>query len=120
MLAYFALALAARDLSHCVDDSESCAAWAAQGECEKNERYMLEQCRLSCFIECTPLRPPPLPPSPPPSLWEQHLYLMRLMYNWLGTFFKTYLGYAVAIIVILLSWFAVASVTMVRFARLRT
>jgi hypothetical protein len=120
MLACFALALAARDLSHCVDDSESCAAWAAQGECEKNERYMLEQCRLSCFIECTPLRPPPLPPSPPPSLWEQHLYLMRLMYNWLGTFFKTYLGYAVAIIVILLSWFAVASVTMVRFARLRT
>lgn len=37
----------------CTDDDASCAAWAAQGECDKNEAFMSASCRLSCKL-CKP------------------------------------------------------------------
>lgn len=40
----------------CIDVEASCAAWAADGECEKNSAYMHENCKLSCKI-CTPGAP---------------------------------------------------------------
>ncbi|XP_070574185.1 zinc metalloproteinase nas-13-like [Ptychodera flava] len=37
----------------CVDKNESCEAWAAIGECEKNAAYMLPNCAKSCRPECS-------------------------------------------------------------------
>jgi len=34
--------------SGCTDDDENCPAWAASGECTKNEGYMSTACRASC------------------------------------------------------------------------
>lgn len=34
----------------CVDNHESCDLWASKGECEANPKYMLKQCKKSCFI----------------------------------------------------------------------
>ncbi|XP_077867604.1 zinc metalloproteinase nas-6-like [Saccoglossus kowalevskii] len=35
----------------CVDTNERCASWAADGECQANPTYMLENCKQSC-AEC--------------------------------------------------------------------
>ena len=32
----------------CRDDHTSCGQWATSGECQRNPRYMLKSCRLSC------------------------------------------------------------------------
>lgn len=32
----------------CTDERKECAAWAKQGECQKNPRYMMKFCRRSC------------------------------------------------------------------------
>src|SRR3569623_1098986 len=32
----------------CTDDSPKCYAWARSGECVKNSKYMLSNCRQSC------------------------------------------------------------------------
>mmetsp|Transcript_13422 Transcript_13422/g.26542 ORF Transcript_13422/g.26542 Transcript_13422/m.26542 type:complete len:326 (-) Transcript_13422:478-1455(-) len=37
----------------CADNNESCGWWASQGECQRNPRYMLSNCALSCDV-CTP------------------------------------------------------------------
>lgn len=34
----------------CQDDNENCKDWSRSGECEKNPRYMLQQCRRSCNV----------------------------------------------------------------------
>ncbi len=36
--------------SQCRDESESCAAWAEQGECETNGKWMTAMCALSCNL----------------------------------------------------------------------
>ena len=36
--------------SDCVDKSPRCAEWAADGDCEKNLKYVLDTCPLSCDI----------------------------------------------------------------------
>jgi hypothetical protein len=36
----------------CTDESEHCADWASQGECENNPGFMHESCKKSCKI-CT-------------------------------------------------------------------
>ena len=37
----------------CVDKNESCAAWAAAGECQKNAAFMSGTCKAACKI-CKP------------------------------------------------------------------
>ena len=32
----------------CKDEHKDCRFWAEQGECEKNPKYMLVSCRISC------------------------------------------------------------------------
>jgi hypothetical protein len=34
----------------CVDNQESCEAWASTGECEKNPAFMTENCKKSCLL----------------------------------------------------------------------
>lgn len=34
----------------CQDDHENCSGWADMGECEKNQQYMLINCKKSCGI----------------------------------------------------------------------
>jgi hypothetical protein len=36
------------ELYPCVDENENCKQWAKDGECKKNEAYMLFHCRRSC------------------------------------------------------------------------
>jgi hypothetical protein len=36
----------------CVDKNPQCAAWAKQGECTRNSRYMLSTCAKSCDAKC--------------------------------------------------------------------
>lgn len=36
----------------CTDDNASCESWAEGGECEKNPKYMLVNCKKSCK-QCT-------------------------------------------------------------------
>lgn len=38
------------DESSCIDEHESCNAWAEKGECKKNPKYMLKSCRKSCLV----------------------------------------------------------------------
>jgi len=38
--------------NQCRDNNTSCAAWAAQGECRNNPRYMLNNCKKSCRQQC--------------------------------------------------------------------
>ena len=40
----------------CQDRNPQCAAWARQGECQRNSRYMLSTCALSCKPACTSWR----------------------------------------------------------------
>lgn len=37
-----------REALACEDTNENCAQWASTGECEKNPRYMLQSCTVSC------------------------------------------------------------------------
>ncbi|RCN30618.1 shTK domain protein [Ancylostoma caninum] len=34
--------------SNCCDKDRSCAQWASYGECDKNPKFMLSKCKLSC------------------------------------------------------------------------
>jgi prolyl 4-hydroxylase len=34
----------------CVDNHESCEAWASTGECQENPAFMIKNCQKSCFI----------------------------------------------------------------------
>lgn len=34
--------------SDCIDENENCGFWASTGECDKNPRWMLEHCKVSC------------------------------------------------------------------------
>merc|ERR1711872_532973 len=36
--------------TNCKDKDNSCAAWAARGECQKNSRYMIPNCPKSCEL----------------------------------------------------------------------
>ena len=54
--------------SVCRDNNGLCPSWAYRGECSRNPRYMLVNCRLSCK-QCRPNPPPtprPRPPTPRP------------------------------------------------------
>merc|ERR1719166_139436 len=42
----------------CSDGNQMCGAWAANGECEGNPGWMLENCRQSCGV-CSPPAPGP-------------------------------------------------------------
>jgi hypothetical protein len=44
------------DRRTCQDDEESCADWAAGGECHSNPQFMMESCRLSCKVRRTAWR----------------------------------------------------------------
>merc|ERR1719221_2424000 len=55
----------------CSDENQMCEDWAANGECETNPGYMLENCRLSCGECSAPTTPaPPPPPTPAPCVDE--------------------------------------------------
>merc|ERR1719346_256188 len=49
----------------CSDDNQMCPDWAANGECEMNPGFMLENCKQSCSVCSSP--PAPHPPPPPPT-----------------------------------------------------
>lgn len=38
----------------CVDEDDSCAAWAKQGECQNNRAFMEASCKLSCKLCSAP------------------------------------------------------------------
>jgi hypothetical protein len=35
---------------NCSDNNDECATWASQGECDANPKYMLVQCKKSCYV----------------------------------------------------------------------
>ena len=63
-----------RPTETCIDKGEHCVYWAENGECQKNQAYMNDNCAASCYL-CGSVKPTPSPTTrPAPSCQDNNQY----------------------------------------------